>query len=287
MRVLASPTPNGGGLVWDGVALDVTGLKRAEEEQARMTAELGRVYRTHAASQLTRGIGQELAILLQPLFAHGERAVRSLTAGEPVHEDVLAVLAFGEKIRAVSERLADPGGSGEGDPAFVDVVALVAERVETIRKLLPTMVIEAHLGAAGTMVRSTRADMERLVTHLCAWAVGTSGGDYGGLTVTSEAVGEGSTGLGSLKISVGRGGGDILAHEPPGLAQAVSVPSPERGSEFSLAMVCAVAEGCGGRVEMRRFAGDGSVVEVLLPLGGGRDNVIDFQGVSKWPRYRL
>ncbi len=291
MRVLATPTRTESGWVWDGVALDVSGLKRAEAEQARMNAELARVYRAQTTTQLTRGIGQELAALVQPLLAHGERAARSLGFADSAREDVLAVLAAGEKIRTLTERVADMGTGLDGERNPLDVVAVVGERIQAMRELLPGRSLDVRLDGAGTAVLSTRAEMERLVTHLCAYVSNVAGGEAGPLTVVTELADGDAQERGlrpgrRLVLRVGRtdrGGDGDLRVRPSGRFAA----RPEdKGSEFALAMARAIVDGSGGWLELRHSEG-GVFVDVSLPVhDGGRNNVINLQGVSPWQKSR-
>ena len=272
MRVLASPTRTDAGLVWDGVALDVTGLKRAEEDQARMTAELARVYRAQTTSQLTRGIGQELAVLLRPLLSHAELAVRAVGFADPAREDVLAVLNAADRIRTLADNIAGMGDGDEGSRLPVDVVGVVSRGLETMRGLLPSLTIDASLDGAGAMVMSTQDEAERLVTNLCAYAAEALG-NQGRLRVTSSIVAS-ELGRGFRLSFVGLPGRRI--RQPVGPGQA-----------FPLAMARAIVEGCGGWIDTAGNSENGGLIEVTLPIhdpAGG--NVIDFQGGAKWQKSR-
>lgn len=282
LRVLASPTRSERGWVWNGVALDVTGLKRAEEDHARMTAELSRFHRAQTTSQLTRSIGQELTLLLRPVLSHAEHAARSLDFAEPARADVLAIMGAAEQIRLLSERVTDMGGGDdEGGRIAVDVVAVLAERIQAMRDLLPSHAIEARLATAGASVLATRAEVERLITYLCS----RTGGEGGRLTVDADTMTD-DQGRPWLKLSVGHaaamGGGEHLPEQ-----RSFSVRPQDRDSAVSLAMIRAIVEGCGGWLEVRRNSEGGGIVDVCLPVHEAElNNVIEFQGVSKWQKTR-
>jgi hypothetical protein len=129
--------------------------------------------------------------------------------------------------------------------------------------------------------------MDRLVTHLCAYVSSVAGGEGGPLTVATEAAdGDGRQPGRRLVLRVSRAdrsGESDLRGRPPGRFAA----RPEDpGSEFALAMARAIADGCGGWLELRHSE-DGVSVEVFLPAhDDGRSNVIDLQGVSKWQKSR-
>ena len=272
MRVLASPTRTDNGVVWDGVALDVTGLKRAEEDQARMTAELARVYRAQTTSQLTRGIGQELAVLLRPLIDHAERAARSLGLADPARGDLSGMLSAAGKIRTLADNIAGMGDGTEGARVPVDVVGAVSRGLETMRGLLPSLAIDASLDGAEAMVMSTPDEMDRLVTHLCAYAAETLG-SQGRLKVSSAIV-AGELGR-ELRLAFAGPAGRRVR-------QAIG-----HGQEFPLAMARAIVEGCGGWIDVGRNPESGGLIEVTMPVHDQpAGNVIDLQGVAKWQKSR-
>lgn len=112
LRVTATPLQTEAGWVWDGVVLDITGLKRMEDERTEISAQLHTLSRLHAQSELASRFGGELEAALQPILAHGAAATRQLPPGSPVREDMDAIVAAAEEIRNLSGRMAAMGGGG-------------------------------------------------------------------------------------------------------------------------------------------------------------------------------
>jgi len=183
------------------------------------------------------------------------------------------MLSAAERISTLAEHIVGMGAGEEGERSPINVVASVATGLDTMRGLLPSLTVEAKLDGADALVISTSAEMERLVTHLCAYAAETLG-NQGRLTVLSTVV-AGELGRG-LRLSF-RG---PTAHR--------SRQQVGRSLEFPLAMARAIVEGCGGWIDARRDPGEGPLIEVTLPIhdqGGG--NVIDLKGVTKWQKSRV
>ncbi|MCR6628936.1 MAG: nitrate- and nitrite sensing domain-containing protein [Magnetospirillum sp.] len=282
LRVLASPTRTEQGWMWNGVALDVTSLKRAEEEHARMTAELANFCRSRTTSQLTRSIGRELAALVEPMADHVERAVRAVAFTDPARPEMLAVMDAAEQIRALIDRLSDMGNDARGERYAVDVVAVLTERLQAIRDLLPEHAIDSRLGGLGAHVLSTQAEMERVGAYLCS----RMPADGSRLEVSAE-IADDDLGRRWLRLSVDHvastGGNDGGAPE----RRPFAVHQQDRDSEFSLAMTRAIVEGCGGWLDIRRQSQEGMVIEVCLPVvESGKSNVIEFRGGAKWQKTR-
>lgn len=126
LRVAASPSPTDGGWVWDGVALDVTVLRAAEEERGRITAELARIRGSQTAASLSDGIGQEVSAALTPLVSHVERAAHQVPEGSPGHDDIGAALSDARLLAQLVDRLLQASPPGEaarpGEPHPTDNV---------------------------------------------------------------------------------------------------------------------------------------------------------------------
>lgn len=91
LRVVVSPSPTEGGWLWDGVALDISGLKAAERERGRIAAEAGRLGGTAG------GAGATLAAGMGSLVARLERAVAE---GGTDQAELLTALAEARRLKA-------------------------------------------------------------------------------------------------------------------------------------------------------------------------------------------
>lgn len=116
LRVVVSPTPTEGGWLWDGVALDVSGLKAAERERHRIAGEAGRL--GAAAPQpvpTARGVAIQVSLGLRPLSQHAEQALRNLPPDAPGFEDIQAILADVRRLERVVSELTVPALADDRD----------------------------------------------------------------------------------------------------------------------------------------------------------------------------
>ncbi|MBI2236576.1 MAG: nitrate- and nitrite sensing domain-containing protein [Magnetospirillum sp.] len=287
LRVLASPTRTEQGVVWDGVALDVSGLRRAEEEKARIAAELNRVYQLQATAQLTGGISRDLDAMLQPVLEHAERIAQAISPDSPAYQDVVAMLRATREARRLGDQIACIGGNDGQPRSPVDAVGVVGRYLETLRPALPANVaLESELDGVGCLVAASEAEIERIAASLCAYAIGALSHQGGVLTVRTSAE---DTPLGrQLAIRIGDSGRGV---EKEALARVFSsryFPAvSEAGDELRLAIVQAIIARCGGRLEAATRPGRGTVFEVHLPTQEPKvDNVIVLRGEPKWLQSR-
>ncbi|MGE5503191.1 MAG: nitrate- and nitrite sensing domain-containing protein [Actinomycetota bacterium] len=281
LRVLATPAHAEDGLVWDGVALDVSGLKRAEEERARIAAELNRVTQAHSTAQLADGIARDLDSLLQPIIGHGERIAAAIGPDQPAYGDVVAMLRATREAKLLGETIARIGGGEPPQP--VDAVAVVARHLDALRPTLPAnVVVDARLDGEGALVIAAEADIEQLTASLCTYGVGAMARTGGVLTVETSIADS------QLVLKVGDSGRGL---EKETLARVFSsrfaTVAGESGDTLRLAMARAIIARCGGRLDAVTRPGRGTLFEVRLPvLAGRRDNVVELKGGIQWLRSR-
>ena len=116
LRVVVSPTPTEGGWLWDGVALDVSGLKAAERERNRIAGEAGRLgVASPQPVPTARGVAIQVSLGLRPLSQHAEQALRNLPPDTPGFEDIQAILVDVRRLERLVSELTVPALADDRD----------------------------------------------------------------------------------------------------------------------------------------------------------------------------
>jgi two-component system OmpR family sensor kinase len=181
-----------------------------------------------------------------PLRADPERARRLLE---------LAVAA-GRNI----ERLVTDAAFMSIEPREADLAAVAAEAVEAWRLAGRTVVLAA---SAPVVALVDPHRIRQAVDNLVGNALGHS---PEGAEVTVEV--EGGDGTATIAV-VDRGEGIAPEDQPRVFDAGVRLTDARPGSGIGLAVVRAVAEAHGGRVELVSAPGAGSTFRLVLPRGGG------------------
>ena len=75
-----------------GIAIDITERKQAEEEKAKMEAELRQALKLEAIGTLAGGIAHDFNNILQPMMGYTEMALNELSPSSPLRDDLEQVL---------------------------------------------------------------------------------------------------------------------------------------------------------------------------------------------------
>ncbi len=285
LRVLAAPTRSADGWIWDGVALDVTRVKQAEEEHRRLADELGRLRRAQLANRLGSSFGGEFAALWPRIRAHADEAIAGLSAGSPVVDHLAAVIGLTEKMRQLCERLAVPADGRRAPARSVDVAGLIETRVgEFTATLPPETVVELALGDRDARVIGDPDEIGRLVANLVAHldaAPDEAGGRVRIVTRLGDAL-DGGGGHYVISVTDERGRPSRRVREPDAASGLVE-PQGARVEALALTLVRTIADGLGGRVQVGRTASGHELLEIHLPLHPVRaDNVVNLEEVARW-----
>lgn len=286
LRVVASPSRTADGWAWDGVALDVSGLKRAEQERAEATSRLNRFYRLQATSQLAGSIGQEIDDMLQPILGHAEMAALNLPVNSKAHQHVMNVLQAAGEARHLVNRVLCIGRHPGQHREPVDAVAVIASSIEITRPLLPRHIqVKTRLDGAGALVMVDAAEIHQVVTHLCANAAQAMGDEGGTLTI--------ATGLTTptaedepcqVKLTIRDTGcgmdQQVLSRV---FSSLFAVSEIGKAGGLGLHLVRSIVEAGGGQIEVSSQAGQGTSFDVFLPIHEPTSGkVIDFTEAAKW-----
>jgi PAS domain S-box-containing protein len=261
-----------------GFMQDVTERKRGEEELHKLELKLRRAQRLEAMGTLAGGIAHDFNNILGAILGYGEMAMRGAKKGSRLRRDVEAILAAGERGRALVDRILAFSRSGVGERVPVHVEAVVREALDQLAAKLPpnvTIMPRLHAGRAAMLGDSTQVhqvvmnlatnamhampeggvlrvslDVERFANARAA-AIGTVGpGEYLALGVKDSGIGIAPEVLERM-------------FDPFYTTKDVGV-----GSGLGLSLVHGIVANVGGAIDVATHIGKGSTFTVYLPRSG-------------------
>jgi PAS domain S-box-containing protein len=291
-RIISAPRPAPDGTtVWDGIMIDVTDQKRAEEmlrdlnetlehrvaeraeELALAQEALRQAQKMEAMGQLTGGVAHDFNNLLTPIIGSLDLLHRKALGGEREQRLVEGALQSAERAKILVQRLLAFARRQPLQPGPVDLPELIQGMVELVASTSgPQIRIETRLEPPLPFARADANQLEMAILNLAVNARDAMPGG-GVLTVgaTAEAVTAGQVaGLapGSyVRLTVADTG---VGMDPATLARAVepffSTKGVGRGTGLGLSMVHGLAAQLGGALTLDSREGEGTVAALWLPV---------------------
>ena len=291
-RIISAPrSAPDGTAIWDGIMIDVTDQKRAEEllrdlnetlerrvaeraeELAIAQEALRQAQKMEAMGQLTGGVAHDFNNLLTPILGSLDLLHRKALGGPREQRLVEGALQSAERARTLVQRLLAFARRQPLQPGPVDVPELVRGMVELVASTSgPQIRIETRMDEALPYARADANQLEMAILNLSVNARDAMP-NGGTLTIaaSAETVAAGSpTGLAPgryLRLAVADTG---IGMDEATLARAVepffSTKGVGRGTGLGLSMVHGLAAQLGGALTLDSREGEGTTAALWLPV---------------------
>lgn len=258
------------------VMRDISERKHAEEEKARLEAQLQQTRRMEAMDTFAGGIAHEFNNLLGIILGNAELALDATTASDPVQRNLKEMRTASLRARNVVKQILAYSRKIEMESKPVRIGRVIEENIKMIRSLSPTGIEISHsILSQNDKVYADPTQIEQVLLNLCFNAFDAMGGG-GALEIALEdyELDEGSVAdyhdLKSgnyVRLTVsdtGRGiEGDVMERifDP-----YFSTKEEDGYSGMGLAVTYGLVKKHGGDIAVQSEHGKGTVVHVLLPV---------------------
>lgn len=258
-----------------GSIRDITERKRAEEERARLEAQLLQAQKMEAVGQLAGGIAHDFNNLLQVISGHLEMVLNDLPPEEPPRAELEEVQKAAERAAALTRQLLAFSRRQVLDPRPLDLNEIVADLMKMITRMIGEHIeLNVIPGHALKTVRADRGQLDQVLINLCVNARDAMPGG-GRLTIETEnvifdeeycAMHAWATPGRYVMLQVSDSGCGMA---PEMLGQIFepffTTKEPGRGTGLGLATVYGIVRQHSGTVQVYSEVGKGSTFKVYLP----------------------
>jgi PAS domain S-box-containing protein len=291
-RIISAPRAIAdGSTIWDGIMIDVTDQKEAEEmlrdlnetleqrvaqraeELALAQEALRQAQKMEAMGQLTGGVAHDFNNLLTPILGSLDLLHRRALGGEREQRLVEGALQSAERARTLVQRLLAFARRQPLQPGPVDLAELVRGMVELVASTSgPQVRIETRLDSPLPYARADANQLEMAILNLAVNARDAMpNGGVLAIGATAETVAAGpAAGLAPgryVRLTVADTG---IGMDEATLARAIepffSTKGVGRGTGLGLSMVHGLAAQLGGALTLDSRPGEGTTAALWLPV---------------------
>jgi len=269
LRTIGHRNPVGEIGEYVGITMDITELKRAEEERERLRqleADLAHINRVNMMGELAAALGHEIRQPIAASITSANACLRWLARDPP---DLERARAAASRIEQDGNRAADVISRlrsfyKKGTPPEREIVNLkdiIREMTALLRKEAVRHSIKIHSELDEDMpnVLADRVQLQQVFMNLMLNAIEAMKDIGGKLTISSRLASEGQ-----VMVSIGDTGVGLPAENTGRIFDAFHTTKPQ-GTGMGLAITRSIVEAHGGRVWATANSGAGATFHFTLP----------------------
>ncbi len=259
-----------------GTITDVTRLKRAEEEQKNIEAQLRQSRKMESLGTLAGGIAHDFNNILNGTFGFVDLARLDLAPGHPVHTWLDRIAASSQRARELVRQILTFSRKNEGTRVVQRLPPVITEALRLLRASLPAMVeLRSHLAADAPAVLVDSTQIHQVVLNLGtnAWHALPERGGH--IIVTLEACNiDAALAHANPELTVGPAARLTVFDNGSGMDATTldhifepffTTKETGAGTGLGLAVVHGIVKSHQGAIVVRSTVGAGSTFEIYLP----------------------
>ncbi len=273
---LTSQIPVPGWAYW-GIALDVTEIRRAREEQARLERQLQQGQKLESLGVLAGGIAHDFNNLLTGILGHADLALAEIAPSSPAHDDVAQVVKAARRAADLTRELLAYSGRGRFVIEPIDLSALVRDMAQLLGVSIPKRCRLALELSATPWVEGDATQVRQVVMNLILNAVEAIGERDGVITMASGAEDLGPRSVARFGLHDDLPDGRYAYLRVTDTGQGMTDAVRERifdpffttkftGRGLGLAAALGIVRGHQGALRVTSTPGQGSAFTLLLPV---------------------
>ncbi|WP_163338218.1 PocR ligand-binding domain-containing protein [Desulfopila sp. IMCC35008] len=154
-------------ITWDGIQIDITDRKKAEEEQAKLEALLRQSQKIEAIGQLAGGVAHDLNNMLSPIIGYAELLLLESDQKKKNKKAINGIINAGFKARDLVQQLLAFGRKQTLDFVPADLNSVVLEFQELLRRTVREDIeITTQISDTSAPVRADIRQLEQVIMNL-------------------------------------------------------------------------------------------------------------------------
>jgi PAS domain S-box-containing protein len=281
-----------GSVLYDGVELDITDIKRAEEEKNRLEARLAQAQKMEAVGTLAGGIAHDFNNILGIILGYAEIAGFSLAPDSHTRQSLDEVIKATYRAKDLVKQILTFSRKSDQEQRPLQLIPVVKETLKLLRATLPTTIeirqeIDLELGDDVVMADATQ--MHQVLMNL-ATNSGHAMREHGGVFRVAVSLVHFSRGDSAKPLGIDSGEYIRLTVEDTGTGMDAATierifdpyfttKKAGEGTGLGLAVVHGILKEHNGAITVYSEPGKGTVFNLYLPrLERGEVSEAESQG---------
>lgn len=259
----------------DGVASDITEIKSAEMERARLEEQFRQAQKVEAIGRLAGGVAHDMNNLLVPIVGYSELLLTYFGPGDRLHHSVKQISEAGDRCRDLVQQLLAFGRKQTLEYQPIDVNRAIVDFSQLLKRTIrENIVIETILSPEIETIKADIGQIEQVIMNLCVNAQDAL--PDGGKLVIETAIAEIERDftLANTGFKTGRYVVLIVSDTGLGMDQVTKEQIFEpffstkgtQGTGLGLATVYGIVMQHGGNISVYSEIGKGTTFKVYLPV---------------------
>ncbi len=177
---------------WEKVMVslaDLTVHRKAEEERARLEAQLRQAQKMESIGALAGGIAHDFNNILTPLCGYTDLALEDLPLNSPVREDIEQVQKAAYRGKDLVKQILGFSRRSDQQKVVIDLRHIVKETAKLLKASLPPNIeIQTEIRRESGMILADPTQIHQVLMNLCTNAFHAMKENGGQLTVTLDQV---------------------------------------------------------------------------------------------------
>ena len=249
-----------------GIARDISERKRAEEERARLQAQLHQAQKMESIGRLAGGVAHDFNNLLTVINGYSQLMLAKLSAGDPLRAGLAEIHSAGERAAGLTRQLLAFSRKQVLRPRVLDVNRVVEAMQPMLERLVGEDVeVRVALDAGSGTVQADPHQLEQAIMNLAVNARDAM--PHGGkLRISTATVDCGARAGRYVMLAVSDSGvGMDEATRQRIFEPFFTTKEAGKGTGLGLSVVQGSVEQSGGHIEVHSEPGRGTTFEIYLP----------------------
>lgn len=257
--------------------LDITERKRAEEEKARMEAQLRQALKMEAIGTLAGGIAHDFNNILSAIIGYSEIAIEDLPSDSRVGMNLRKVLKAGFRARDLVKQILAFSRQADIDPVHLRPASIIKEGIKLLRSSIPvTIEIYEDIDPATGVILADPTQLHQILMNLCTNAFHAMEDKGGRLEISLREIVLGREALGNeLGVAAGTFAQLTVHDSGTGIDPAIrnnifdpyfTTKEAGKGTGMGLAIIHGIVKNYGGFISCESELGRGTTFKAFLPV---------------------